>query len=85
MSTSCLYGFTGKICSPPCASAKINEMDYLVVDCSAEHEEEVMSRGTLAGSDEWPGDTAVEDAALEKCKPAFATYVGRSWTSPYLT
>jgi hypothetical protein len=60
-------------------------MDYLVVDCSAEHEEEVMSRGTLAGSDEWPGDTAVEDAALEKCKPAFATYVGRSWTSPYLT
>jgi hypothetical protein len=31
----------------------------------------------LAGSDEWPGDAAVEDAALEKCKPAFATYVGR--------
>jgi hypothetical protein len=29
-----------------------------------------------SASDEWPGDTAVEDAALEKCKPAFATYVG---------
>jgi hypothetical protein len=68
-----------------CVREDPNEMDYLVVDCSAEHEEEVMSRGTLAGSDEWPGDTAVEDAALEKCKPAFATYVGRSWTSPYLT
>jgi len=27
-------------------------MDYVVVDCSAEHGEEVMSRGTLAGSKE---------------------------------
>jgi hypothetical protein len=30
-------------------------MDYLVVDCNAEHEEEVISRSTLAGSNEWPG------------------------------
>jgi hypothetical protein len=60
-----------------CVREDPNGMDYLVVDCNAEHEEEVMSRSTLAGSDEWPGDTAVEDAALEKCKPAFATYVGR--------
>jgi Septum formation len=59
-----------------CVREDPNGMDYLVVDCNAEHEEEVMSRSTLAGSDEWPGDTAVEDAAQEKCKPAFATYVG---------
>ncbi|MGH3339652.1 MAG: septum formation family protein, partial [Propionibacteriaceae bacterium] len=59
-----------------CVREDPNEMDYLVVDCNAEHEEEVMSRSTLAGSDEWPGHAAVEDAALEKCKPAFASYVG---------
>jgi len=59
-----------------CIREDPNGMDYLVVDCNAEHEEEVMSRSTLARSDEWPGDAAVEDAALEKCKPAFATYVG---------
>ncbi|HLM20908.1 MAG TPA: septum formation family protein [Propionibacteriaceae bacterium] len=59
-----------------CVRDDPNGMDYLVVDCNAEHEEEVMSRGTLAGSDEWPGDAAVETAALEKCMPAFASYVG---------
>ena len=60
-----------------CVREDPNEMDYIVVDCNAEHEEEVMSRSTLAGSDEWPGDAAVEDAALAKCEPAFATYVGQ--------
>ena len=60
-----------------CVREDPNEMDYIVVDCNAEHEEEVMSRSTLAGSDEWPGDADVEDAALAKCEPAFATYVGR--------
>jgi Bacterial PH domain len=59
-----------------CVRDVANGMDYLVVDCNAEHEEEVISRSTLAGSDEWPGDVAVEVAALEKCSPAFATYVG---------
>lgn len=59
-----------------CVRDVANGMDYLVVDCNAEHEEEVISRSTLAGSNEWPGDTAVEDAALEKRSPAFATYVG---------
>jgi hypothetical protein len=53
-----------------------NGPDYLVVDCNAEHEEEVISRGTLARSGEWPGDAAAEDMSGEKCKPAFATYVG---------
>jgi len=42
-----------------------------VVDCSVEHEHEheheVMSRGTLAGSKEWPGETAVWDATADKC------------------
>jgi Septum formation len=62
-----------------CVRADPNEMDYIVVDCRAEHEEEVMSRGTLAGSREWPGDAALEDAAGEKCKSAFASYVGLGW------
>jgi hypothetical protein len=59
-----------------CTREDPNEMDYIVVDCTAEHEEEVMSRGTLAGSKEWPGDAALEDTAGEKCKSAFASYVG---------
>jgi Septum formation len=59
-----------------CVREDPNEMDYIVVDCSAEHEEEVMSRGTITGSKEWPGDAAIEDAADEKCESAFASYVG---------
>ena len=59
-----------------CVREDPNGTDYLVVDCNAEHQEEVISRSTLARSDEWPGDAAVEDMAGEKCKPAFATYVG---------
>jgi len=59
-----------------CVRDDPNGTDYLVVDCNAEHQEEVISRSTLARSDEWPGDAAVEDMAGEKCKPAFATYVG---------
>jgi hypothetical protein len=59
-----------------CVREDPNEMDYIVVDCRAEHEEEVMSRGTLTGSKEWPGDAALEDAADEKCESAFAAYVG---------
>jgi hypothetical protein len=59
-----------------CVREDPNEMDYIVVDCRAEHEEEVMSRDTLAGSKEWPGDAALEDAADEKCESAFESYVG---------
>jgi hypothetical protein len=59
-----------------CVREDPNGMDYLVVNCSAEHEEEVMLRGTLPGSDEWPGDAAIDDAAWEKCTSAFASYVG---------
>jgi putative regulator of septum formation/PH (Pleckstrin Homology) domain-containing protein len=59
-----------------CIREDSSPTDYLVVDCNAEHQQEVMARSTLAGSDKWPGDAAVEDAAGEKCKPAFATYVG---------
>ena len=59
-----------------CVREDPNGMDYIVVDCSAEHEEEVISRGTLEGSKEWPGDAALEDTAGEKCKSAFASYVG---------
>jgi hypothetical protein len=51
-------------------------MDYIVVDCSAEHQDEVMSRGTLGGSKEWPGDAALWDAGADKCLSAFASYVG---------
>ena len=59
-----------------CVREDPNEMDYLVVDCHAEHQQEVMSRGTLAGIKEWPGDAAIEAAADEKCESAFASYVG---------
>jgi hypothetical protein len=59
-----------------CVREDPNEMDYIVVGCSAEHEEEVMSRDTLARSKEYPGDAAVEDAAQQKCESAFASYVG---------
>ena len=59
-----------------CVREDPNEMDYIVVDCNAEHEEEVMSRDTLARSKEYPGDAAVEDAAQQKCESAFASYVG---------
>jgi hypothetical protein len=59
-----------------CVREDPNGMDYIVVDCSAEHEEEVISRGTLEGNKEWPGDAALEDTAGEKCKSAFASYVG---------
>jgi hypothetical protein len=38
-------------------------------------EEEVISRGTIAGI-EWPRAAAAKDAAQKKCKPAFASYVG---------
>ncbi len=62
-----------------CVREDPNDMDYLVVDCHAEHEEEVISRGTLAGSKEWPGDAALENTAGERCKSAFATYVGLGW------
>jgi putative regulator of septum formation len=58
-----------------CVREDPNGTDYLVVDCNAEHQEEVISRSTLA-SVGWPGDAAVEDMAGGKCKPAFATYVG---------
>jgi hypothetical protein len=37
-----------------CVREDPNGMDFLVVDCRAEHEEEVMSRGTLVGSKERP-------------------------------
>lgn len=53
-----------------------NGMDYPVVDCRAEHEEEVMSRDTLARSKEYPGDAAVDDAGQKKCETEFASYVG---------
>jgi hypothetical protein len=58
------------------ASEDPNDMDVIVVDCSAEHEDEVTSSTTLAGSEKWPGDDAVDKAAERKCKSAFASYVG---------
>jgi hypothetical protein len=51
-------------------------MSYIVVDCSAEHEEEVTSATKLVGSEKWPGDDAVDKAAAKKCKSGFASYVG---------
>jgi Septum formation len=51
-------------------------IDVIVVDCSAEHEDEVTSTTALTGSEEWPGDNAVDKAGEKKCKSAFASYVG---------
>jgi hypothetical protein len=51
-------------------------MDNLVVDCTVEHEYEVTSATTLARSEKYPGDDAVDKAAEKKCKSAFASYVG---------
>ena len=62
-----------------CGSEEPNDLDYLVVDCDAEHEEEVIFRGTITGIAEWPGDAVVEAEALEKCTPAFASYVGKKF------
>jgi hypothetical protein len=62
-----------------CGSLDSDLEHFIVVDCRAEHGEEVMSRDTLAGSKEYPGDDAVFDAARAKCEPAFAAYVGVQW------
>ena len=47
-----------------------------VVDCRAEHEEEVMARTVLVSSKKWPGDAAIQAAAESKCRRPFASYVG---------
>jgi hypothetical protein len=47
-----------------------------VLDCRAEHEEEVTARTVLAGTTKWPGDDAVDTAAEDKCRTAFEAYVG---------
>ncbi|HET7277548.1 MAG TPA: septum formation family protein [Dermatophilaceae bacterium] len=47
-----------------------------VVDCRAEHQEEVTSRTSLAGGTRWPGDDAVDAASEVKCRAAFERYVG---------
>jgi hypothetical protein len=68
-----------------CGSVDYSDLEhFFVVACSAEHEEEVMSRGSLAGSKEYPGDDAVFDAARAKCEPAFASYVGLRWDASLL-
>ncbi len=51
-------------------------LDVTVVDCRAEHEEEVMARTELAGPEEWPGDEAIDDAMDAACDAVFAKYVG---------
>ena len=47
-----------------------------VVDCRAEHDEEVIARTALSGPRVWPGDSAVDKAAEGKCRAAFEPYVG---------
>lgn len=51
-------------------------VDIPVVDCRAEHDEEVLARTVLTGPDEWPGDGAMEAAADTKCRAAFADHIG---------
>ena len=47
-----------------------------MVDCRAQHTEEVMAKTSMAGPKAWPGDSAVESAAEEKCRQVFAAYIG---------
>jgi hypothetical protein len=67
-----------------CGSIDSDIEHFIVVACTAEHEEEVISRGTMPGSKEYPGDEAVFDAARSKCEPAFAAYVGVQWGDSHL-
>jgi hypothetical protein len=51
-------------------------INVTVVDCRAEHEAEVMSRGVLSGPKKWPSDEAMYNLSFEKCKQSFEAYVG---------
>ncbi len=51
-------------------------VDIPVVDCRAEHDEEVLARSELSGPDAWPGDAAVEASADRRCREAFADHIG---------
>jgi hypothetical protein len=68
-----------------CGSLDISDhQQFTLAACSAEHEVEVMSRSTLAGSKEYPGFDIVDAAALAKCERAFAAYVGLQWEDSLL-
>jgi hypothetical protein len=55
-----------------------------VVDCRSDHQQEVIARTSLAGPRTWSGDTALTEAALARCRPAFETYVGVGYDSSRL-
>jgi hypothetical protein len=49
-----------------------------IVDCSGEHQEEVIALPVMAG-DSYPGDEAVDAQVEEECLPAFESYVGLAY------
>lgn len=56
---------------------KADEEYYVkVVDCSAKHNQQVLLNATLAGSNKWPGDAAIDKLGRTKCKAAFTGFVG---------
>ena len=61
------------------APAAKDTINVTVVDCRAEHEAEVVGRGVLKGSKNWPGDDVLDTLAMEKCTGAFKPYVGLSF------
>ena len=49
-----------------------------IVDCSGEHQEEVIALPVMADGD-FPGDQAVEEEAQDECLAAFEPYVGAAY------
>lgn len=52
--------------------------DVPVVPCSEPHDQEVFSEFLLTET-EWPGDDAIQEAAITRCDAAFAVFVGITW------
>lgn len=57
--------------------------DVPVVPCGESHDNEVYYAFEMPAGD-WPGDTAIDEAALEQCDPQFATFVGLSYAESTL-
>ncbi len=57
--------------------------DVPVVPCSDPHDQELFSEFLLTET-EWPGDDAIQEAAITRCDAAFEVFVGVPWDSSEL-
>lgn len=57
-------------------SGEIEELP--TVDCSEEHDAEVIHNFDLPDGD-WPGDAAIDEAIERECLPAFDDYIGSDY------